>query len=145
MNSDTKTIIEIDDSTTVSGLPAPTGWVCELTKRDADGIFGRKWRRLTGEAISVIESIYSRPDDNGRTWLHVSVAKPSPRKFPTWEDLQTARKLFVGEHRECYLIFPTQDRYVSFFDVLHLYCCLDQPEGVLPHMEGEIAPGVVSV
>ena len=138
-----KKTIEIDDSTTVSGLPAPEGWSCWERSGDEDGIYGRKWRRTYGESISVVESTVVK--DDGKLWLHVSVAKPNPKKFPTWEDLQTARKLFVGEHRECYLIFPTKDRYVSFFDVLHLYCCLDAPDGVLPRMEGEIAPGVLSV
>jgi len=138
-----KVTVEIDDSITVGGLPAPQGWYCTEYRRDEAGVHWRYWKRLTGEAITVIESIASK--DDGKQWLHISVAKPTPKKFPTWDDLQTARKLFIGEDREAYLIFPTKDRYVSFFDVLHLYCCLDQPGGVLPHMEGEIAPGVLSV
>jgi hypothetical protein len=135
--------IEIDDSQTVSGLPAPIGWVCIDRKRDADGIFGRFWTRTTGEAIRVIESVYTRPD--GTRWLHVSVSKPN-RKMPTWEDVQAMRRCFVSEERESYMIFPTKERYVNIHPgVLHLYCCVDQPDGVLPHMEGEIVPGVVSV
>lgn len=122
--------------TTISGLPAPDYWMCEEKRQDADGVYYRYWRRTQGEAISVIESIAPKPD--GRQWLHVSVARANPAKFPTWEHLQLARKLFIGEHRECYLVFPTQERYVNFFDVLHLHCCLDQPQGVLPHMEGYV-------
>jgi hypothetical protein len=137
-----KQTIEIDDSTTVSGLPAPFGWICLSTRRDEDGIYGRIWKRTTGQAIRVIESICTRPD--GHTWLHVSVSKPN-RKLPTWEDVQVMRTCFVGEYRESYMIFPTQDRYVNIHPgVLHLYCCLDQPEGVLPHMEGEIR-GITSI
>jgi hypothetical protein len=131
-----KITYEIDDSITIGGLPAPTGWFCEVRLRDTEGVYFRRWRRTTGEAISVIETTGEKSD--GKTWLHVSVAKPKPSKFPTWDDLQVARTLFIGEDRECYLIFPTKDRYVSFFDVLHLFCCLDQPDGVLPHMEGQI-------
>lgn len=144
MSEQTKVITEIDDSTTVGGLPAPSGWVCIERKRDEQGIYGRFWVRTQGEAIRVIESIYTRPDD-GHTWLHVSISKPS-HKMPTWDDVQTMRKCFVGEHRESYMIFPTQDRYVNIHPgVLHLYCCLDQPEGVLPHMEGMVAPGVLGI
>ena len=139
----TKQTVEYDDLTTVGGLPAPDGWHCVERKRDADGVFGRFWVRTRGEAIRVIESIYTRED--GHTWLHVSVSKPN-RKMPTWDDVQTMRKCFVGEHRESYMIFPTQDRYVNIHPgVLHLYCNLNQPEGVLPQMEGEIAPGVLGV
>jgi hypothetical protein len=138
-----KQTIEIDDSTTVSGLPAPFGWVCLYTRRDEDGIYGRAWERTTGQAIRVVESLYTRPED-GYTWLHVSVSKPN-RKLPTWEDVQVMRACFVGEHRESYMIFPTQDRYVNIHPgVLHLYCCLDQPEGVLPRMEGVIG-GITSI
>ena len=139
-----KITIDLDDSSTVSGLPAPSGWVCIQRHRDANGIYGRAWQRTTGEALRIIESIYTRPDD-GRTWLHVSVSKPN-RKMPTWEDIQTMRRYFVGEHRESYMIFPTKERYVNIHPgVLHLYCCLDQPGGVLPHMEGEFAPGVIGI
>lgn len=131
-------ISEWDTTKTCSGLEAPDGWY--VVERREDGIM---WRRVTGEPIKVIESISVQAD--GRTWLHVSVSKPSPKKMPTYEDLQEARRLFIGEHREAYQVFPTKDRYVNFFPVLHLWCCLDQPEGVLPRFEGEIAPGVLSV
>jgi hypothetical protein len=128
------TINEYDDTKTWSGLEAPRGW--HIVERGGDGL---KWQRMFGEAITVIESTSVK---DGRTWLHVSVAKPSPKKMPTYEDLQTARRLFIGEDREAYMVFPTKDRYVNFFPVLHLFCCLDKPEGVLPRFEGEI-PAVI--
>ena len=138
-----KVIIENDDSTTVSGLPAPDYWICIDRRQDSDGVYGRAWQRTRGEAIRVIESVVTKPD--GKQWLHVSVSKPN-RKMPTWDDVKTLRECFVGEHRECYMIFPTQDRYVNIHPgVLHLYCCLDQPNGVLPNMEGEVAPGVLGI
>lgn len=129
--------------TTVSGLPAPLYWMCIDRQRDEDGIYGAAWERTQGHTLRVIESICKRED--GRTWLHVSVSKPN-RKIPTWEDVQTMRLAFIGEERECYMVFPTRERYVNIHPgVLHLYCCLDQPEGALPHMEGEVAPGVLGV
>jgi hypothetical protein len=125
---------EYDDSRTCSGLPAPENW--HIIERREDGLM---WQRLQGEAIKVIESIGVH---DGLTWLHVSVSKPS-RKMPTYEDIQTMRKLFVGEHRECYQVFPTSDRYVDFNPVLHLWACLDKPEGYLPHFEAWI-PAVIN-
>lgn len=124
--------VEYDSSKTFSGLPAPAYW--HIVERREDGLM---WQRLTGEPITVIESTVEK---GGQTWLHVSVAKPVKRngqkKMPTYEDLQVARNLFVGEHRECYQIFPTSDRYVNLNPVLHLWCNLDSPEGVLPRFEG---------
>lgn len=131
-----KNVMERDDSTTWSGLPAPSMW--HVIERRADGLM---WQRLTGEALKVIES--SKVESDGRTWLHVSVSKPT-KKMPTYEDIQTARILFIGEHRECYHVFPTKDRYVNINPVLHLWTCLDAPGGVLPHFEGNIK-GIVTV
>jgi hypothetical protein len=123
-------VTEIDTTKTWSGLMAPPGWHI-LEWRD-DGLL---WERLFGEAITVIESVFTASD--GKKWLHVSVAKPT-KKMPTYQDVQTARVLFVGEERECYSVFPPKDRYVNINPVLHLFACLDQPEGVLPHFEGTI-------
>lgn len=119
---------EYDAAKTYSGLRAPDHW--HIVERGNDGLM---WQRLRGEAIKVIESISM--EDDGRRWLHVSVSKPT-KKMPTYEDLQTARKLFIGEHRECYMVFPTKDRYININPVLHLWACLEAPEGVLPHFEG---------
>lgn len=121
-------MIELDSSKTHSGLPAPANW--HIIERRQDGLM---WQRLTGEAIKVIES--SKVESDGRLWLHVSVSKPK-KKMPTYDDLQAARKLFIGEHRECYQIFPTSERYININPVLHLWCCLSLPEGVLPRFEG---------
>lgn len=129
-------VVEMDKTKTHSGLPAPDDW--HIVERREDGLM---WERITGQKITVIESTSVR---GGNTWLHVSVAKPN-RKMPTYDDIQEARKLFVGEHRECYSIYPPAERYVNFAHVLHLFCCLDAPDGVLPHMEDEVAPGVLGV
>lgn len=130
------TEIERDLTKTCSGLGAPRDWHVIEARED-----GLAWERLFGERITVIESIATKSD--GKRWLHVSVGRPK-NKLPTYEMIQEVRRLFVGEHRECYHIFPTSDRYVNFANVLHLFACLDQPEGVLPRMEGEFA-GVLSI
>lgn len=120
---------EIDTTKTYSGLPAPRDW--HIIEVGADGLM---WERLTGQPIKVIESIAT--EDDGRRWLHVSVSKSPSKKMPTYDDLQAARINFIGEHRECYQVFPTKDRYININPVLHLFACLDAEEGVLPKFEG---------
>jgi hypothetical protein len=126
----------MEELTTVSGLPAPAYWSLVDIKRDEQGVYAKFWQRLQGEAVTVIETI--APKGDGKNWLHVSIAKPNQKKLPSWEDIQTLKHCFIGDDRECYMVFPTKDRYINFFDVLHLFCCLDEPTGVLPHMEGFI-------
>jgi len=121
------TTTEIDLTRTWSGLPAPDYW--SMIERRTDGYM---WQRLQGEAIKVIES--TKVESDGCTWLHVSVSKPT-KKMPTYEDIQTARRIFIGEHRECYQVFPPAERYVNINPVLHLWTCLDHPEGVLPQFD----------
>lgn len=127
---------ERDLTKTHSGLPAPADW--HVVEPWGDGLM---WERMTGQRITVIEDITVKAD--GRRWLHVSVAKPN-KKLPTYEDLETARKLFIGPDRECYQVFPTADRYVNIGQTLHLWACMEQPEGVLPRFEGVI-DGVVTI
>ncbi|OLD63931.1 MAG: hypothetical protein AUF65_00860 [Chloroflexi bacterium 13_1_20CM_50_12] len=116
---------------TFSGLPAPRDF--HIIEHHADGL---AWERLVGERITVIESVAVRSD--GKRWLQVSVAKPNKHKMPTYDDVQLMRKLFIGEDRESYMVFPPKDRYVNINPVLHLFCCLNEPDGVLPHFEGII-------
>ncbi|SRR5258706_11933757 len=133
-----KTVTEWDESTTSSGLPAPAGWYIVdhvHNYHNPKERVGSMWARLIGQHITVIEDVNVKAD--GRRWLHVSVGKPN-HKMPTYEDMQTARALFIGERRECYQVFPTAERYVDFAHVLHLWCCLDEPTGVLPHFDEEI-------
>ncbi len=121
--------LDIKPCTTISGLEAPKGW--HIAGPWGDGLY---WERLVGERITVIEDISVKAD--GKRWLHVSIAKSKKHLIPTYEDIQVVRKAFIGEHRESYMIFPTKDRYVNLGNVLHLWSCLDEPDGVLPHFEG---------
>lgn len=132
----TTTITERDTTKTYSGLPAPQDW--HVIEPWGDGLF---WERMIGQRITVIEDITEKAD--GRMWLHVSVAKPN-KKMPTYEDLQEVRRLFIGEDRECYMVFPPKECYVNFANVLHLWCCLEQEKGVLPNFDGVIG-GVRSI
>lgn len=127
---------ERDLTKTHSGLPVPNGW--HTVEWPGEGLM---WERLVGQRITVIEDITIKAD--GRKWLHVSVAKPN-RKMPTWEDLQEARKLFIGEERESYQVFPPKERYVNLGNVLHLWCCCESEQGVLPQFD-EVINGVRTI
>jgi hypothetical protein len=129
--------LDIKPGTTISGLEAPRGW--HIVGRWGNGLV---WERLSGQALKVIEDISVQLD--GKRWLHVSFSTPS-KKMPTYEDVQAVRKSFIGEDRESYMVFPTQDRYVNIHSAcLHLYCCMDDPRGVLPHFEG-VVNGVTTI
>jgi len=83
--------------------------------------------------IRVIESWHHAPD--GRTWLHVSRSKTD--RIPSYEDLKTVKRVFIGDDREAYQVFPPVERHVNIHPhVLHLFCW---PEGaVLPDFTGMV-------
>jgi hypothetical protein len=138
-------VTEIDITKTWSGLPAPNGW------HIVNGIYrtfepghprcGHKWEPLFGKRFTIMEDVSVKAD--GKRWLHVSVGYPND-KMPSYEDMQLARKLFIGEHREAYQIFPPKERYVNAHNVLHWWCCLDEPLGLLPHFEAVVS-GILTV
>lgn len=123
-----KITTEVDDSVTWSGLPAPKNWY--VAERRHDGLM---WRRVYGSPLQVIESISVETDM--KRWLHVSVSHAPKKNIPDYGELQLIRRLFIGEDRECYMVFPPASRYVNINPVLHLWACLDEPEGVLPQFE----------
>lgn len=123
-----KITTEVDDSVTWSGLPAPVGWF--VAERRHDGL---RWRRLTGSPLQVIEFVQVETD--GKRWLHVSVSRAPKKSIPDYGEVQLIRRLFIGEDRECYMVFPPKSRYININPVLHLWACLDEPSGVLPQFE----------
>lgn len=86
------------------------------------------------EGLVVIASI--APEEDGRWWLHVS-ASTSSRKVPTWRQMGLIKKAFIGPDGEAYSVFPPKSRHVNIAEVLHLWHCLDAPDGgvVLPRFE----------
>lgn len=123
---------EIDQEKTISGRQAPADWHI-VQKFGPEGLI---WERLFGNPLRVIETIADKED--GKNWLHVSVSKRN-KKMPSYEELAEVRRVFIGEERECYMVYPPKERYVNLHpSVLHLYSCLDQPDGVLPHFEGTL-------
>lgn len=132
-------VLERDLTKTWTGLPAPDDWHVTGAIWNYDKPTeqcGLSWERLFGGKLAVWEDVSVKSD--GLKWLHVSISKAPSRKMPTYDDIQLARALFIGEDRECYMVFPPKDRYVNINPVLHLWCCLDVPGGILPRFEGFI-------
>ena len=116
---------QTEQDTTLGGMPIPSQF--SVYKKGLDGII---W---IGQGLAVIESTHM--EDDGRNWLHVSVSRADQR-IPSYELVQEVRRLFIGEDKECYMVFPPEERYVNLYPALHLFCCLDHPKGILPHFEG---------
>lgn len=94
------------------GIPDSVGW----------------WRHRTN-GLRVIETVNIERDD--RHWHHVSVSRVS--RLPSWDDLKLVRADFIGDSRECYSVFAPIARWVNTYPfALHLWCCVDSPDGVLP-------------
>lgn len=96
--------------------------------------WGRAWQH---NGLRLIETAARERDC--RVWLHVSFSRAS--RLPDYEDSELVRRLFIGEDRESYAVFPPRERWVNRHQYcLHLWTCLDEPNGVLPDFrhQGEI-------
>ncbi len=83
--------------------------------------------------LRVIESWHDARD--GRTWLHVSLSRED--RIPSYEDVATIKRVFIGEDKEAYQVFPPVERHVNIHpNVLHLWCWPDGP--VLPDFTGMV-------
>ena len=83
--------------------------------------------------LRVIESWHDTRD--GRTWLHVSLSRAD--RIPSYEDISTVKRVFIGEDHEAYQVFPPLERDVNIHpNVLYLWCDPDGP--VLPDFTGMI-------
>jgi hypothetical protein len=95
----------------------PVGW--KLLRMDAVG-YGYAAEYWDGMSV-IITADY---EQDGRPWLHVSFARRS--KMPTYADMVRVKEVFVGDGRECYMVFPAKENHVNIHpNCLHLWCCLD--------------------
>jgi hypothetical protein len=79
--------------------------------------------------LHVIETVNRERD--GKLWHHVSTSRRS--RVPDWYDMKLVREDFVGDDRESYMVFAPAARWVNTHpNTLHLWCCLDATDGVLP-------------
>jgi hypothetical protein len=126
--SETAGMVPIADATQ-GRPPLPTNW--ELVEGDD---WGRAWQN---GGLRLIETAARERD--GRIWLHVSFSRAA--RLPDYNDSELVRRVFIGEDRESYAVFPPKSRWVNRHPYcLHLWTCLDAPEGVLPDFrhKGEI-------
>jgi len=113
-----------------AGLPA--GWQEKHGKYPPEE--ARVFIHRDGLAVMVSKAQYG----DGRWWLHVSMSRA--KRIPTYEDMATVKKLFVGDDREAVQVFPKASKHVNINPYcLHLFSCDD--DGVLPdftHGSGSI-------
>jgi hypothetical protein len=109
-------------------FPVPPGW--RVLERRADGAaFRVPGGRLVIASVAV--------EDDGCRWAHLSMSHKS--RLPTWPEMVEMRDALLGSEVECYQVCAPASRYVNLNDrVLHLWACVDKPEGVLPRFEGEV-------
>jgi hypothetical protein len=110
-------------------ISVPPGW--KVAQIAQDGVAFR----IPGGRF-VMSSVERRADD-GHLWMHLSQSHPS--RLPPRPELVEMRDALLGSDVECYQVCPPASRYVNLNErVLHLWACLDKPEGVLPRFEGEV-------
>jgi hypothetical protein len=104
----------------------PNYW--KIIRRGEDGYMCV--HRFTGLGLIASASHHS----DSRRWLHVSISHPN--KIPTYQELADAKRDFIGEDVYAYQVFaPTKDHVNIHPFCLHLWCCLDAPNGmVMPDM-----------
>ena len=88
-----------------------THWTRERPNAFVAAMGGQQWRGSTGcQAIVTVEP----------TGLHISVSAPG--RYPTWDELASARDKFGGPDRRMVMHFPPRAEYVNVHDTcLHLH------------------------
>lgn len=102
-------------------VPTPNGW--RMMEMLCDGC-----SYIHPGGLRVI--ISGQIEEDGKRWLHCSLSRRNT--IPSHDDIITVRRAFLGEDRYAYQVFPPKDRYVNIHPhVLHLWSCVDEPEGKL--------------
>lgn len=96
----------------LDGNPPPMGWK-ELAPPPGPLTESRCFVSQDG-GLRVITSEETHED--GKAWLHVSMSRRS--RMPTYDDLATVKRVFVGDDLPAYQIFPVRKEHVN----LHEYC-----------------------
>ena len=99
----------------------PAGWV----EQPLPSGVGREYRRMYTYRDTTSVMISCARYDDGKRWLHVSVARRN-RQAPTWELYVQVKELFIGPERTALQVLPPRSKWVSIHHgCLHLYHCLD--------------------
>lgn len=74
------------------------------------------------QGVLVITDCTKKAD--GKMWLHVSFSRKD--RLPTYAEMCDVKKIFIGEDKTAYQVFPPSDRHVNIHGhCLHLWHCLD--------------------
>lgn len=93
----------------------PSTWRTLQTAEDGASFQHKDGRR-------VVVSVARHEDD--RRWLHASVSRRG--KLPSYEDLCTLHREFIGPERRAVQVFAPEKQHVNLHPTcLHLWCCLD--------------------
>lgn len=134
----------------IAGLPildtTEFGQVAIVKTFDGSQEIHREKYAGTLDTTTICHAVWKWNAEGGwRWWHHVSVAR-ADGAMPTYDDLATVRREFVTTMRECYQIFPPEDRFVNIHErVLHLWHCVDgnaldaQTGRLLPQFEEELS------
>lgn len=95
----------------------PKMW--KMCMESCDGAAFERW-----DGLFVIVSEAQELD--GRIWRHVSASRKT--RPPTFDELSEVKRLFIGEKREAYQVFPPKVRHVNIHpNCLHLWSCDEGP------------------
>lgn len=95
---------------------------CRLLKRDIDGNPAFAYQTIAGKLYTVIMT--QEKKDDGRQWLHVSVAGAT--KMPDYEVIKDIKDLFIGKDRYAIAVMPPERFHVNIHPrCWHWWVCLD--------------------
>lgn len=101
----------------------------QIVERRADGIAMRNRKR---GLYCIVSAAY---ESDGKLWGHLSLSHVD--RLPSWTELTDAKEQFFG-NVEAYQVMPPRARYVNLHPhVLHLFTCIQRPNGVLPHFDAD--------
>jgi hypothetical protein len=76
------------------------------------------------DATGLVVIVSGATEADGRRWWHVSLSRKD--RLPTYDDQKTIKRLFIGDGREAYSIWPRAARHIAIHDYcLHLWCPVD--------------------
>tara|TARA_R110002050_G_scaffold191532_6_gene326335 strand:- start:3818 stop:4243 length:426 start_codon:yes stop_codon:yes gene_type:complete len=99
-------------------ITLPAGWRVGEIAEDGFAAFNpaRKLIVICSEAI----------EGDGKPWRHVSVSLP--KRVPNYEEMCLVKRIFIGDDREAYSVWPRKSHHVNIHPhCLHLWCPMDGP------------------
>lgn len=94
----------------------PASW--RIVERRLDGLYYAQ--DFTGLTIIVSGDT----EQDGKRWLHLSVAHPS--RMPTWTEVKDMRDWFLGRERKAIHVIPPESQHVNKHPYcLHVWFCAD--------------------